>query len=67
MWRLGLAIFAGVGEVEHKFSAFTNNPRPAGGGGIRFMIDRESKINVRLDFAYNGNDVLTYFNILEAF
>jgi hypothetical protein len=31
------------------------------------MIDEESNINLRLDFAYNGNDVLTYFNILEAF
>ena len=62
-----MVIFAGIGEVEHKFSEFTNHPRAAGGAGIRFMIDKESKINVRLDFAYNGNDVLTYFNILEAF
>ena len=67
IWRFGVVIFAGIGEVEHKFSAFTNHPHAAGGAGIRFMIDKESKINVRIDFAYNGNDVLTYFNILEAF
>jgi outer membrane protein assembly factor BamA len=67
IWRFGMVIFVGVGEVEHKFSAVTNHPHAAGGAGIRFMIDKESKINLRLDFAYNGNDVLTYFNILEAF
>jgi hypothetical protein len=62
-----MVIFAGVGEVEHKFSAFTNHPHAAGGTGIRFMIDEEYKINLRLDFAYNGKDILTYFNVLEAF
>jgi len=67
IWRFGMVIFAGIGEAEHKFSAFTNHPRVAGGAGVRFMIDKESKINLRLDFAYNGNDILTYFNILEAF
>ena len=67
VWRFGMVIFAGAGEVEHKFSAFTSHPRAAGGAGLRFMIDKESKINLRLDLAYNGSDVLTYFNILEAF
>ena len=67
VWRFGMVIFAGIGEAEHKFSAFTNHPRAAGGTGVRFMIDKESKINLRLDFAYNGNEILTYFNILEAF
>ncbi|MCL2155130.1 MAG: BamA/TamA family outer membrane protein [Leptospirales bacterium] len=67
IWRFGMALFAGIGEAEHKFSAFTNHPHAAGGAGVRFMIDEESKINLRLDFAYNGNEVLTYFNILEAF
>jgi hypothetical protein len=67
VWRFGMVIFAGVGEVEDKFSDFTNNPHAAGGAGFRFMLDKESNINLRLDFAYNGNEVLTYFNILEAF
>ncbi|MCL1864724.1 MAG: BamA/TamA family outer membrane protein [Spirochaetes bacterium] len=67
IWRFGMVIFAGIGEVGHKISSFTNHPHAAAGTGIRFMVDKESKINLRLDFAYNGNDILTYFNILEAF
>ena len=67
VWRFGMVLFAGAGEAEHKFSAFTSHPRAAGGAGIRFMVDKESKANLRLDLAYNGSEVLAYFNVLEAF
>jgi outer membrane protein assembly factor BamA len=65
--RVGGTLFGGAGEVAENFKQFGKHPRAAGGVGLRFMIDTKQKINIRADIAYNGNEVLAYVNIMEAF
>jgi len=67
VWRLGMTVFAGAGEVAHSFGDFGEHVRAAGGAGLRFMIDREQKINIRFDSTYNGKDFYQYVNIMESF
>jgi outer membrane protein assembly factor BamA len=65
--RFGGTLFGGAGEVAERFNQFGKHPRAAGGIGLRFMIDKKQKINIRADVAYNGDEVLAYVNIMEAF
>jgi outer membrane protein assembly factor BamA len=65
--RLGGTLFGGAGEAADTFAQFGKHPRAAGGIGLRFMLDTKQKINIRGDLAYNGNEVLGYVNIMEAF
>ena len=49
--RFGYAIFGGISEVSSSLSGFTvNNVKPNYGVGLRFLIDRKEKINLRLDY-----------------
>ncbi len=50
-WRLGVSFFGGLSDVyasglEVKLSPLIYNA----GGGIRFLIDRESNVNLRFDY-----------------
>jgi hypothetical protein len=65
--RLGVALFAGAGEVASDYGSFGEHPRAAAGAGLRCMIDKEQKINLRMDVSYNGKESYAYLNILEAF
>jgi hemolysin activation/secretion protein len=60
-------VFAGAGEVAHNPSEFGKHPRAAAGGGLRYMIDTDERINIRLDLTYNGRQSYAYVNIMEAF
>ncbi|MGM0478246.1 MAG: BamA/TamA family outer membrane protein [Bacteroidota bacterium] len=68
-WRLGFVAFAGNAVVSESLAALQlKNTSTAVGGGIRFRIDRERKINVRLDYAYTSDQTTGfYFTISEAF
>jgi outer membrane protein assembly factor BamA len=65
--RWGGTAFVGAGEVAHSPSEFGKHPRAAAGAGVRYMIDTDQKINIRMDVTYNGKDSYVYVNILEAF
>ena len=57
-WRLGLAVFGGVGEVAPSWSKYdAQNLLPSGGVGPRFVLSRKYHVNLRGDFAWgkNGN------------
>ena len=41
--------------------------RPAGGVGLRFMMNREARNNVTLDFAFGQDSAGIYFGAGEAF
>jgi hypothetical protein len=41
--------------------------RPAGGFGLRFMMNREARNNVTLDFAFGQDSAGIYFGAGEAF
>jgi hypothetical protein len=55
---------AGYAEArERLFTAV----RPAGGFGLRFMMNREARNNVTLDFAFGQDSMGIYFGAGEAF
>ncbi len=70
--RLGAVVFAGTGSIwgdeNDKVKFMNRNWLPAAGLGARFMISREKKINIRLDYAVgvDGNSGI-YFGMMEAF
>ncbi|MFZ6052378.1 BamA/TamA family outer membrane protein [Halocola ammonii] len=68
-WRFGAVGFFSVGNVAHEFGAFKiENSRYTYGGGIRFLLDPEKKINVRLDAGFGSNsESAFYLTFGEAF
>ncbi len=49
--------------AENLFQTF----KPAGGFGLRFMMNKEARTNVRLDFAWGADSFGVYFGSGEAF
>ncbi len=67
-WRFGGAVFCGAGRVAHRLADLTPTDLTLSvGGGIRFAVDRDERINIRADLAHAGGQVGTYVTILEAF
>lgn len=69
--RWGAVAFAGTGSIwgnKDDEESFERAWLPSVGGGFRFMVSREKKINLRLDYAWgvDGNQGL-YFGVMEAF
>ncbi len=70
--RWGGVAFVGTGSVwgndEEGEETFERDWLPSAGLGARFMISREKRINLRLDYAVgvDGNQGL-YFGIMESF
>lgn len=68
-WRFGFVVFAGIGEVASDITKFElNGIKPSYGFGLRFLFNKEEKINLRVDlgFGNDGNSGI-YFGIEEAF
>ncbi|MFI5203415.1 MAG: BamA/TamA family outer membrane protein [Flavobacteriales bacterium] len=67
-WRLGVVAFGGMGAVAHTPDKFAlNNIRFSGGGGLRFMLDKKQRINLRIEYAFGKNSSGAYLTIGEAF
>jgi len=64
--RWTLVAFAGVGGVGPSLSEIPQM-LPAGGGGVRFSLGKENKLNLRLDVAWGKNDHAIYLSVGEAF
>lgn len=67
-WRFGGAVFAGTGGVAERpnfmyLPAFHYSL----GGGLRFRIAKQERINIRLDVGASEDDVGFYFVFGEAF
>jgi Omp85 superfamily domain len=67
--RIGLAGFAGVGEVVPGASQFfrVDNFLPAVGGGPRFDLSTKYHVNLRADFARGKNSWTWAMSVGEAF
>lgn len=67
--RVGFVVFGGAGEVAHKMNSFNaDNLRYAGGGGIRLMLNKKERLNIRIDYAVGNNRTKgLYFDIGEDF
>jgi outer membrane protein assembly factor BamA len=68
-WRLGFVVFGGVGEVAPDLLSFRfRELKPSYGAGLRFLFNKEQRVNLRVDlgFGEDGNRGI-YFGIEEAF
>ena len=68
-WRFGFVVFAGTGNVAPELTKFTfNDLKYSYGFGLRFLFNKEEKVNLRMDigFGIDGNKGI-YFGIEEAF
>jgi hypothetical protein len=68
-WRVGMVFFAGNALVADAFSNLkSRNIRSAAGAGLRFKVDHERNINLRIDFGFTSDRTTgLYFTIGEAF
>jgi hypothetical protein len=68
-WRLSFVVFAGIGEVAPDLLSFRlRELKPSYGAGLRFLFNKEQRVNLRVDlgFGEDGNSGI-YFGIEEAF
>jgi outer membrane protein assembly factor BamA len=67
-WRLGVVGFAGVAQVADQVSHFAMDRFWfAGGIGLRFAVNPQERINIRLDYGAGNNSSGVYATITEAF
>jgi outer membrane protein assembly factor BamA len=67
-WRLGAVAFAGVGVVSDRFESFAvRHMRHHFGTGLRLMIDRAQKVNIRADYGWGYRSSGFYLTFGEAF
>ncbi|MBC7447693.1 MAG: BamA/TamA family outer membrane protein [Hymenobacteraceae bacterium] len=69
LWRFGAAAFAGAGQVARGFDEFgLRSLKPSFGGGLRFLVDRQENVNLRLDYGIGeGGNTGFYVSFGEAF
>jgi outer membrane protein assembly factor BamA len=68
IWRLGLAVFVGAGQVAHSPGDFAASRfHVAYGAGLRVQIIRSEHINVRWDFGFGTDSSGDYLDLNEAF
>lgn len=66
--RVGMVAFVGGGDVASKIENFNiKNIRPNFGVGLRFLLDREERLNIRLDWGIGKDTNNIYLNIAESF
>lgn len=67
-WRLGAVVFGGAGMVGERFEALTlRHTRHHLGTGLRLMIDKAQKINIRADYGWGYRSSGFYLTFGEAF
>ena len=68
VWRLGLAVFAGAGQVAHDLGDFAlDHFHFAYGMGLRFQIIPSERVNVRWDVGFGDDSSGDYLDLGEAF
>jgi outer membrane protein assembly factor BamA len=68
-WKFGFAVFAGAGDVASDITKFQlKELKYSYGLGLRFLFNKEEKVNLRMDigFGNDGNSGI-YFGLEEAF
>ena len=67
-WRLGLVAFVSTGQVSNKLNELgLNDFHLAGGGGLRIMLHKKEKLNLRVDVGFAENSTGVYVIMKEAF
>ena len=66
--RWGAVAFAGLGNVAPSLDDFDfDTLRASYGIGVRFLVDEEENLNLRLDFGIGNEKANYYFKIAESF
>jgi hypothetical protein len=66
--RLGAVAFIGTGDVYRNVSDFQfGNLKPNYGAGLRYKLDKEENLNIRLDWGFGNGTNSFYLGIAEAF
>ncbi len=66
--RWGLVAFTSLGEVAPSLDGFSlKNLRFSYGAGVRFLVDREENLNLRVDVGAGQGESKLYIKIAEAF
>jgi hypothetical protein len=67
-WRIGMVVFAATGEVGSTPAAFTlTGLHYTGGGGVRFALSKEEKLNLRVDYGVAPHSNAFTVQLREAF
>ena len=67
-WRLGCAGFIGLGEVASRSKNFNwDGLHYSYGAGLRFMVSKSEKLNLRVDYGVGENSSGLYVILKEAF
>lgn len=67
-WRLGAVAFGGLGMVGSRFETLAlSHTRHHLGAGLRLMIDKAQKINIRADYGWGYRSSGFYLTFGEAF
>lgn len=69
LWgRFGIVAFAAVGQVAHNLAQIDYyNLKCAAGGGIRFALKKDERLNLRIDYGVARNSTGVYLLVSEAF
>ena len=66
--RLGAVAFIGFGDVANSIHDFKfKNLRVSAGLGLRFLLEKRERLNIRLDWGFGEDTNNYYLNIAEAF
>ena len=67
-WRFGLVGFLGFGDVSSDVKDFAlSDLKHSLGFGLRYFLNPEEKLNIRLDLAYGKDSSGFYITLFEAF
>ena len=67
-WRIGTAVFLGIGGVSEEFDKFfLDSMKLSYGIGLRFKFNQKENVNLRVDIGFGENTRGIYFNVEEAF
>lgn len=67
-WRIGGVVFTGAGDVFSRVQQVEwNTLKYTYGGGLRFMLSRSERLNLRLDYGLGRNSSSFYISVTEAF
>jgi len=67
-WRFRAAVFGGAGQVSRNLDGLAMDEfHFSGGGGLRFLVDRDAGAAIRFDVGVAEDSMGFYFNVGEAF
>ncbi|MFC1563732.1 BamA/TamA family outer membrane protein [candidate division KSB1 bacterium] len=68
-WKsIGMIAFAGIGDVADKFSNFKiDNFKHTLGFGFRYLVSKNEKVKIRMDFGFGKETSGMYLSLNEAF